>query len=69
MRTYTYIGYFREGISPITVDCLGFYQAYFLITAKAIKGGIDYTSLHRIVDENSKSAQVKEEVNPFKTPL
>lgn len=65
MRTYTYTGYFNG--FTLQVECLGFFQAYILLTARAIKGAKDYRSLHRIVNEDSGyEERVHEDIIPFK---
>ena len=56
MRTYKYIGRFRsaEGNTfELEVNCNGFLQAFFLLTADAIRSGRHY-QLECIIDEDKK---------------
>lgn len=60
MRTYRYIGYFKsaEGHQyQLEVSCNGFLQAFFLLTADAIRSGRHY-QLDCIIDENGNERKV-----------
>jgi hypothetical protein len=60
MKQYKYTGLFKsaEGhIYQIEVRCNGFLQAFFLLTADAIRSGRHY-QLHSIMDENMKEKMV-----------
>ena len=60
MKSYKYIGLFKsvEGhIYQLEVRCNGFLQAFFLLTADAIRSGNHY-QLHSITDENMKEKMV-----------
>jgi len=60
MKNYKYIGTFvsTEGHKyQLTVRCHGFLQAFFLLTAAAIKSGRHY-QLDNIVDEKGNIAKI-----------
>lgn len=60
MRTYKYTGLFKsaEGHTyQLEVNCNGFLQAFFLLTADAIRSGNHY-QLHSIMDEDFKEKMV-----------
>jgi hypothetical protein len=60
MRTYKYTGLFKStdgNIYQLEVNCNGFLQAFFLLTADAIRSGRHY-QLHSIMDENFKEKMV-----------
>jgi len=60
MRTYKYIGLFlsAEGHEyTITVNCNGTIQAFFLLTADAIRSARHY-QLSTIIDEKGRSTRV-----------
>ena len=60
MKKYKFIGYFKsiEGHSyQLETTCNGFLQAFFLLTAEAIKSGKHY-QLHSIKDENMNEVKV-----------
>lgn len=50
LRPYKYIGVFKNG-HTIEVSCKGFVQAFYLLTADAIRSGKNY-ELSTITDEN-----------------
>ena len=61
MRHYRYIGIFRNETGhthQLEVWCNGFVQAYFLLTADAIRAGKHY-QLHSITDEKGDEQLVK----------
>lgn len=60
MRTYKYIGFFKssEGHTyELTVSCNGFIQAFFLLTADAIRSARHY-QLNTITDEKGDVVEV-----------
>lgn len=60
MKTTKYIGNFKnaEGhIYTLEVNCFGFLQAFFLLTADAIRTGKHY-QLNQITNENGTTALV-----------
>lgn len=60
MKTYTYIGFFRsaEGHEyTLRVNCNGTFQAFFLLTADAIRMGRHY-QLKTITDEKGNVTNV-----------
>lgn len=60
MKNYKYMGLFKnaEGnIYQLEVNCNGFLQAFFLLTADAIRSGKHY-QLYSIIDENFKEKKV-----------
>jgi len=62
MRTYTYIGLFisAEGHQyQLNVNCNGFIEAFFLLTAEAIKSGRHY-QLDSIKDEKGNVKYVSD---------
>jgi hypothetical protein len=57
MKTYKYIGLFRSDMGheyKLEVNCNGFIQAFFLLTADAIRSGKHY-QLHTITGEDGNS--------------
>lgn len=64
MRTFEkyYVGVFKnyDGHEhTIKVSCLGFIEAFFLLTAKAIESGRHY-QLSTITDENGITLKIKD---------
>lgn len=60
MKKYKYIGLFRSETGheyKLEVNCNGFIQALFLLTADAIRSGKHY-QLHSITDEDNISIYV-----------
>mgnify|MGYP003555090943 CR=1 FL=1 len=60
MRTYRYTGFFKsaEGHTyELTVSCNGFIQAFFLLTADAIRSARHY-QLNTITDEKGTVIEV-----------
>lgn len=60
MKKIKYTGLFKssEGhVYQLEVNCNGFLQAFFLLTADAIRTGQHY-QLHSIMDENFKEKMV-----------
>ena len=60
MKTYKYIGYFQNDDNhtySLTVHCNGFLQAFFLLTADAIRSGKHY-QLYKIEDEDGNGKLV-----------
>lgn len=60
MRTYRYTGFFKssEGHTyELTVSCNGFIQAFFLLTADAIRSARHY-QLNTITDEKGDIVEV-----------
>lgn len=60
MRTYKYIGFFKsaEGHTyELEVKCYGFLQAFFLLTADAIRSARHY-QLNKIIDEKGNERMV-----------
>lgn len=60
MKHYTYFGTFKSSDGHIYTEkvyCNGFLQAFFLLTADAIRSGRHY-QLYTITDENDKFVSV-----------
>ena len=60
MKKYKYIGLFKStdgNTYELEVYCNGFLNAFFLLTADAIKSGRHY-QLYSITDENDRSKMV-----------
>ena len=60
MKEYKYIGLFKSGDGhtyELEVYCNGFLNAFFLLTADAIRSGRHY-QLHSITDENDNKRMV-----------
>jgi hypothetical protein len=60
MRTYKYTGFFKsaEGHTyQLEVNCNGFLQAFFLLTADAIRSARHY-QLNKITDEKGNEKMV-----------
>lgn len=61
MKTYKYTGTFKNSdghIYTLTVECNGFIQAFFLLTADAIRTGKHY-QLNTIQDDERGGSVVK----------
>lgn len=60
MKNYTYTGLFKSqdgNTYQLKVTCSGFLQAFFLLTADAIRSGRHY-QLHSIMDEKFQERMV-----------
>ncbi len=68
MKTTTYIGQFKsnEGHTyKLKVECFGFLEAFFLLTANAIRSGNHY-QLETIIDENNNIRYIDDILNCIK---